>query len=77
MTWWLAMAATALFAVVAFALYRSFRSPQFVARITAYVSRQAAKALWQAVAPSLKPRPFTKQEKDRIKSGHSPFSKDR
>jgi hypothetical protein len=76
-TWWLTIAAIALLAVVAFALYRSFRSPVFVARIGAIITKALGDAVWKAIAPAFKPRPFTKDEKDRIKSGKPPFSKDR
>jgi uncharacterized MnhB-related membrane protein len=65
--------AAALFGVAAFALYRAFSSPDFVAGLTA----AAVGAFIKAIAPAFKPRPFTKDEKARIKSGKPPFSKER
>jgi uncharacterized MnhB-related membrane protein len=67
------LVAAALFGVAAFALYRAFSSPDFVAGLTA----AAVGAFIKAIAPAFKPRPLTKEENDRNKSGKPPFSRDR
>jgi hypothetical protein len=74
---WLYWIGGGLFLVAAVAVFMAFRNEKFVARLIVFATSKAVKALWKAIAPAFKPRPFTKDEKDRIKSGKPPFSKER
>ena len=64
---WLWLAAALLLGVAAFAIYRSFTSPAFVAGLVAV----AAGAAWKAILPSLRPRDLTAAERQKIRQGES------
>jgi hypothetical protein len=74
---WLYWIGGGLFLVAAVAIFMAFRNEKFVARLIAFATSKAVKALWKAIAPAFKPRPLTEEEKDRNKSGFPPFSRDR
>jgi 4-hydroxybenzoate polyprenyltransferase len=70
---WLWFTAAALLGVTAFAVWWAFTSPEFVAGLAAV----AMGALFKAIAPAFKPRPFTDEENKRSKSGRTIFGNDR
>lgn len=63
------IAAAVLFLVAAVSVYMAFQSPSFVAWIiTAMASGMASMVL-----PSLAPRPFTQEQRDKINQAQEPF----
>ena len=64
---WLWLAAALLLGVAAFAIYRSFSSPAFVAGLMAV----AMGAVWKAILPGFKPRDMTEAERQKFRQGES------
>ena len=63
------IAAAVLFLVAAVSVYMAFQSPSFVAWIiTAMASGMASMVL-----PSLAPKPFTQEQRDKINQAQEPF----
>lgn len=70
---WIYIGAAVVFAAAAVSVFVAFQRTDFFAGLTAI----AVGALLKAIFPFFKPGKFTDKQKDRIKSGHPPFGRDR
>lgn len=63
MNWIWAIGGLLLFGVAAYSVYRAFRSPKFIAKLTKFASQQAWKAIKPVVTEPLSPDELEARQK--------------